>query len=271
MSDADPKPAPKPTLRRQVLTALSWALAPILATGAVFLQFHLEVPTGEMIPRDDPKKPKARPPKPPTEARARRGWEARSPERLAVLRESWANQDIADEPFDNEFRQRHESLIRAAVSAARNHTVGTELVSIQARPVCHMIRCEVSLCGPAAPVKSVGDALGEVRRRNGRTLEPLWLEFRELESHEEALPVRPNDSAAGDTEDTEELEDSEGIEEPETPSRLCREWVVSFAADDVSREQVVWPEEPKKPDGKGKLPNKSPNKGKPRPRGIEPR
>ncbi|NVB38471.1 hypothetical protein G6O69_11565 [Pseudenhygromyxa sp. WMMC2535] len=212
---------------------LGWLLPIVLGAGAVGFQFALDVPKGEMIPRadkKDEKKPASRERTTRGKRTKRAGWEARSAQRVAVLRESWENQDVADEPVDEQFRRHHESLLRSAVSLARRDALDGGSAVIQTWPTCHLIRCELELCGPTPAVDGIGESLALVRWGQ----EPLWRELSEVEPTREPRepqtdPARqPGGEKAGKAKKAKKGEEA----------RSCRRWVVSFENDGVARHEL---------------------------------
>jgi hypothetical protein len=253
-------PEPKPAIHRLLLRwraarrspiyrALSWLVPIALAIMAVGLQYNYDVPRSEMLPRPDSKAKKKK--KKRDRARRRRArlrsqkWEARSPTRVARLRQSWMTRELADEPIDNRFKRHHDALLRAAVSLARREAIGSRVVAIRTMPACRTIRCSIELCGPTSAIDEIAEQLPKVELEDG----PLWHSF------EEEPPTR----------DPGEPRPVAGSDEPPEPN-ICRRWLVTFEDDAPRRSQLRMPEaEEKDDDGKAK--------GKPKPKapGARPR
>ncbi|KIG12851.1 hypothetical protein DB30_00969 [Enhygromyxa salina] len=198
----------------------AWLLAPVLATAAIGFQVALDVPRAPMLERSEkpPKKPrksaaarnaqsqaeqaKAKQAKA-KQAKAKRAKAKKPHERsaraLAGLRKRWADVPLEDEPINQNFRRRHEGLLRSVVTRARAQAFkdGPPPL-IQIRPGCHTIRCDLELCGPAKAIATVAELLPEVTLDG----QQLWHSFNEVTSDREP----PKGS-------------------------VCRRWIVDFTHD----------------------------------------
>lgn len=144
-------------------------------------------------------------------------WEARSPTRVARLRQSWMTRELADEPIDNHFKRHHDGLLRAAVSIARREAIGSRVVAIRTMPACRTIRCSLELCGPTSAINEIAEHLPKVELEDG----PLWHSFEEEPPTREPGEPRP----------------VAGSDEPPEPN-ICRRWLVSFEDDAPRRSQL---------------------------------
>jgi hypothetical protein len=199
-------------------------LAPLLATAAIAFQVALDVPSAPMLEHEakSKKKPRKSAAARNTQAAAKaktnakpapKGHHERNTRALAGLRKRWSGIPFEEEPINQSFRRRHESLLRSVVTQARALALdGEALPPMQIRPGCRTIRCDLELCGPEKIVAGIADLLPNV------TLDghPLWHELSEVEPTPDALERRPK----GDPKD-----------------HLCRRWIVDFARDggDISK------------------------------------
>lgn len=232
-------PEPKPARARRRLSPRArqvgaWLLAPLLASAAIAFQIALDVPRAPMLQKQA-KKPKPqrksaaarnaeRIAKAKTAAKAKASGKAqrvRSEAALAGLRTRWSEQPLEDEPINQNFRRRHEGLVRSAVTRARARALdGATPPSMQIRPKCHTVRCELELCGPSPVISAIAELLP------GVTLDghQLWHELREVEPAHDPADRKP------------------------TKDHVCRRWIVDFKRDGGDIKKLAVPE--LKPPGK---------------------
>jgi hypothetical protein len=200
---------------------MGWALAPVLAGLAVLLQYIVDVPKGEMLPREAPltvgevegvptskprPKPKAKPK--PKQPKPR----ARTAQQLDKLRAEWSDKSFESEPIDQVFRRQHEALLRSVVTRARTDVLGErEVQPMQIRPSCRTIRCALELCGD----KPLVDGVAETLPRANVAGVSLWHELREVEATRK-LPKRES-----------------------TKDHVCRRWIVGFALENPTVSKVT--------------------------------
>ena len=208
----------------------AWLLAPVLATAAIAVQISLDVPRAPML-EHKPKKPK-KPKKSAAARNAERKAKAaksktktkkkrrqRGQRELTRLRKIWSEQALEDEPVDQHFRRRHESMLRSVVTRARARALdGAPPPAMQTRPTCHTIRCELELCGPSKLISAIADLLPGVTLDD----QPLWHELREVEPTQ--APVEPQ------------------LQRKPKSDRLCRRWIVDFAHDGGNVTKLAIPE-----------------------------
>lgn len=273
-----PNPPQDSAPRPIVVRVGSWLLAPLLGLAAVGLQYQLDVPKGEMVPRPTKEeearrkreKAKREREKQKAQAARNRGWQARPAARIEILRESWFHQPIEDEPVDKEFRRYHETLVRAAVSIARRQAskADTSPPALRIQPSCHMIRCSVDVCGPPEFVDAVSEYIPEIYGGSG----PLWHLFEETEAppaktkqlsptttvrkDQPEVAAEGGDPTAPGTVGAEPAvapgkQQPEGSKPPkgakpkqgEEPEPVCRRFLVSFADDKVARHELRYGED----------------------------
>ena len=198
---------------------LGWAVAPVLASLAVLLQYIIDVPKGEMLGREPPtlvgdlddndgsdadptpdkRKGKSKP-KPKSNKMA-----PRSAKELEQLRSTWTGREFEDEPTDQRFRRQYEALLRSVSTRARTDVLGErDPMPMQIRPACRTLRCALELCGDPALVDGVAELLPRASVDGAR----LWHELREID---------PSRKPA----------------EGESKKTICRRWIVDFELQNV--------------------------------------
>jgi hypothetical protein len=202
--DTPERSAASPSARRR--RALAWLLPPILAGAAVLVQFALDVPRHEMVPREDESPSLGPGPDDPvrttTAARTPKQWRARTPEEIDALRETWSGRAIQAEPRDPRYRKHHEPLLRAVVRKAEVDFVpADDPVSMLVRANCHTIRCSLEICAEPKVVEGVAERIPNFKV-GARS---LWHELREI----------------GD----------EPRPDPRGKGQVCRRWIVDFAVE----------------------------------------
>jgi hypothetical protein len=216
---------------------LGWALAPVLASLAVLLQWIVDVPKGTILEREPPtlvgdlegdssdtgSEPKSSKPRGERVRKSKSKGKGkpkkptvtpRTPEQRAQLRENWSARPIQDEPVDQQFRRAHEALLRSVATRARTAVLGKrEPVPMQIRPSCRSIRCSLELCGDETVLDDVAELLPKANVAGAS----LWHELREVE---------PSRQPAAH----------------EVSKIRCRRWIVDFAREDVAVGQVRFDE-----------------------------
>jgi hypothetical protein len=190
--------------------ALGWMLAPALAGLAMLVQYVMDVPKAEMLPRDEPQLVGEAGKSPETKAREAKprkqgsSYVARDDAKRRALRGRWSAEPIESEPTEHSFRRFHEALLRSLITRLRAEVLGSENSQpMQIRPNCRSIRCAIELCGDQALVAGIAARLPGVAL-DGNS---LWHELREIEPTREP-PKR--DSKQNQT---------------------CRRWIVDFAVE----------------------------------------
>ena len=196
---------PCPAEPNRAPSRLAWLLPPLLALLAIGAQYAFDVPKAEMLEREEDKpKPKPRATKKKTK------WKPRDPAYIRKLRKAWSGTPLREEPVNQEFRRRHHSVLRAVVRLARRKVVPKgQPVSLQVRPSCHTIRCELQVCSTKEIVDLIAEQLPEVRRVRGK----LWHEFDEVEA-------------------------TRGPAEGSASPTKCRRWIVSFVIDNTNKRKL---------------------------------
>jgi hypothetical protein len=207
---------------------LGWALAPVLASLAVLLQYIVDVPKGEMLGREGssadsstdpdatstkpngerPRKAKAKPKSKPKPKQP----QPRTAEQLQELRETWSGRAFEDEPIDQRFRRQHEALLRSVASRGRTDVLGErEPMPMQIRPTCRTIRCALELCGDGPLV----DGIAELLPRANVGGVSLWHELLEVEATRQPAKREA------------------------TKNDRCRRWIVGFALENAEVGKVT--------------------------------
>lgn len=213
---------------------MSWAAAPVLASLAILFQYIVDVPKGAMLEREPPKlvgdddnddssdseldSAKPKPPRPTKKKPQKPKSAARTANQLEQLRASWSARPLEEEPIDQNFRRKHEALLRSVATRARTEALGErEVVPMQIRPTCRTLRCALELCGDAALIDDVAELLPRANVEGNS----MWHELREVE---------PSRAPA----------------QHESKNHLCRRWIVDFALEHpvVSEVRFEPPREP---------------------------
>ncbi len=221
-------------LSPQTRARMGWALAPVLASLAVLLQWIIDVPKAEMITREDeaadkddkddddssesdadptPERPKSRARKAPKpKPKPKPKPEPRTEEQLAKLRETWSSRPLEEEPVDPLFRRANEALLRSVATHARTEALGRrEPVPMQIRPTCRTLRCALELCGDRALI----DEVAELLPRANVSGTSLWHELREVDPTRQPAKHEP------------------------AQTYRCRRWIVDFALENVEVGRVT--------------------------------
>ena len=197
---------------------LRWLWPPLLALLAIGLQWLIDVPKAEMLQREDKdadaskdgSKAASKAGKKTKKTKKTKGYEARPPEHIALLRETWSDRPFESEPVEPHFRRRHEALLRSVATRLRAVVLdGKRSTAMQIRPTCKTIRCALELCGPVPVVTEIATLLPEV----GVADQTLWHELREVD------PAR----------------------KPKQ-DQVCRRWILSFTIEGPSLRELQIPE-----------------------------
>ncbi|PRQ10183.1 hypothetical protein [Enhygromyxa salina] len=215
----------------------AWLLAPALATAAIAFQVGLDVPRAPMLERDQkpPKKPRksaaarnAQAQAKANKAKAKQAQSKKPPQRrtaraLAGLRARWSDVPLEDEPINQNFRRRHDGLLRHVVTRARELELdGAPPPPMQIRPGCRTIRCDLELCGPTKLVAAIAELLPVATLAD----QPLLHELREVEPIHEPAPDPKNS----------------GPKQRKPNHQVCRRWIVDFTVDGGDPSKLAFPE-----------------------------